>query len=153
MFWISFTYGINTLFTNWDIWVFILSYVFLIRVFRLLFEPIMAGLEEPSIKITFSKFVTFAISIIVLAVIPVSFIVASILPILCGGNEFLPIHFLVGNFWLILKSSLFTLIVILVLGGMSKNLKKSILSSPSFIIFIQGVVSVGVKEKDGTLII
>jgi hypothetical protein len=143
MFWISFTYGINTLFTNWDIWVFILSYVFLIRVFRLLFEPIMAGLEEPSIKITFSKFVTFAISIIVLAVIPVSFIVASILPI----------HFLVGNFWLILKSSLFTLIVILVLGGMSKNLKKSILSSPSFIIFIQGVVSVGVKEKDGTLII
>jgi hypothetical protein len=69
----------------------------------------------------------------------VAFMVTSILPILCGGHDFIPLSFLADNWWAITKAGLIS-IGITLLSSLIPVVGHFISETPGTSIFVQGVI-------------
>jgi hypothetical protein len=138
MFWTSITDGIGTLFTHWEIWVSILIYGLIFLTYFILFGLAMSAGEDKG-GVQMAGCLTHMITGTALQGMLVAFMVTSILPILCGGHDFIPLSFLADNWWAITKTGLISIGITLLLS-LIPVVGHFISNTPGTSIFVQGVI-------------
>jgi hypothetical protein len=138
MFWTSIADGIGMLFSHWEIWVGILIYGTIFLTYFLLFGlALSAGGDNGGVQM--AGCLTHLIAGPALQGILVSFLVTAILPILCGGDDFIPLSFLTENWWAITKAGLISIGITLLLS-LIPIVGSFISNTPGTSIFVQGVI-------------
>lgn len=136
MFWNSIIVGLIAFFTNWQIWVSIL--LFCLITFAYFFVFMITGKDSEYHRSSATS--AYTITGIILQGFTIAFLVALILPILCGGVEFSSISFLTSKFWYIILAGIFAIIAIL--GFSIIPFLGSIISNSAGVgIYIQGVIA------------
>lgn len=138
MFWKSIANGIGVLFTHWELWVGILLYVFIFLAYFIIFGLVLSKNEDKS-GAQMTGCLTQMLTGPLLQGLLVAFLVTLILPILLGGNDFMPISFIGEYWWPITKAGLIS-IGITVLLTFLPIIGRFISDTPGTAIFIQGAI-------------
>jgi len=138
MFWKSIADGIGILFTHWEIWVSILLYGLIFLSYFFLFGLVLLKNEDRG-GVQIAGCLTNMIAGPALQGILVAFMVTAILPILCGGHDFIPFSFLTEYWWEITKVGLWSMLITILLT-LIPIVGKFILDIPGTAIFVQGAI-------------
>lgn len=125
MFWESILQGTKIMFFHWEIWVASLFYI--------LFSVSL----NKAIKVGKNYLIQGIAAPLILG-IATSFMIASILPILCGGENFTPLSLLIGSWWTTLKIGIFASLVLMAIMFLGWFIPISIFANSKT--FIQGAI-------------
>ncbi len=138
MFWKSIAEGTAMLLTHWEIWagIFLFGIIF-ISYFLLLGLVLTKNEGKGGVQLV--GCLTHIIAGPALQGILVAFLVTAILPILCGGHDFIPFSFLTEYWWQIMKAGLWSMLITIILT-LIPIMGKFISDTPGTAIFVQGAI-------------
>lgn len=137
MFWKAITEGLSQM-THWEIWISIFIYGLIFGLFYFTVGYAMLT-KEDSKGVQAAGCLTSIVGGPVIQGILVAFTVTALLPILAGGEDFIPFDLISANWWPVTKAGLISIVVTILLTFIPL-LGDFISKTPGTAIFVQGAI-------------